>query len=78
MMMDVFNELLDQRPFVPFDLRLPHGEMVPVEHPEFVLMFPDENTVAIKTPKIAEQKSRLRIVNLAVVSEYEVRLTRPQ
>ena len=33
-------QLLDQRPFVPFDVDLNNGRRIPVTHPENVVIFP--------------------------------------
>ena len=38
-------ELLDHRPFVPFDVDLENGHVVTVTHPENVVVFPDRARV---------------------------------
>ena len=38
-------ELLDRRPFVPFEVDLENGRRIPVTHPENVVIFPDRARV---------------------------------
>ncbi len=38
-------ELLDKRPFVPFEVDLENGRRIPVTHPENVVVFPDRARV---------------------------------
>lgn len=37
-------ELLDQRPFVPFDVDLENGRRIQITHPENVTIFPNRQT----------------------------------
>jgi hypothetical protein len=47
MSMDVRRvfELLDHRPFIPFEVDLENGRSIPVTHPENVVIFPDRARV---------------------------------
>ncbi len=38
-------ELLDRRPFFPFEVDLENGHRIPVTHPENVVIFPDRARV---------------------------------
>ncbi len=39
---DAVREKLEARPFAPFQLRLPDGRALPVPHPEFMSIAPDD------------------------------------
>ena len=47
MAMDVARvfQLLDQMPFIPFEVELVSGRRIPVTHPENVVIFPDRARV---------------------------------
>jgi hypothetical protein len=41
------NEMMSARPFRPFAIRLADGELVRVEHPEFIARSPNGRTVVV-------------------------------
>ncbi|HZN68784.1 MAG TPA: hypothetical protein VFB66_26125 [Tepidisphaeraceae bacterium] len=60
------NEMLDARPFRPFALRLADGELVRVEHPEFVARSPGGRTVVVFSPD-----DHMKILDLFLVTSLE-------
>lgn len=44
------REALNRQPFQPFELRLADGRAVPVRHPDFIAISPNNRRVVVFTP----------------------------
>ncbi|HXP59744.1 MAG TPA: hypothetical protein VN829_04585 [Dongiaceae bacterium] len=62
----VYNAL-HERPFKKFSLRLTDGSLIPVPHPEFMLLTQGGRTAVVSTGG-----EHFRIVDLALVTAMEV------
>ena len=60
------NEMLATRPFRPFALRLADGELVRVEHPEFIARSPSGRTVVV-----FGRDDSMKILDLFLVTSLE-------
>ncbi len=63
---DVIDSSLHAQPFKPFSLRLPDGSLVPVPHPEFMVLSRTGRTAAINT-----DGDKYSIVDLGLVTAVE-------
>jgi hypothetical protein len=59
-------EMMGARPFRPFALRLADGELVRVEHPEFIARSPNGRTVVVFGPN-----DRMKILDLFLITSLE-------
>ena len=50
--MDVagIREAITRQPFLPFELRLADGRSLPVRHPDFIMISPNNRRVIVFTP----------------------------
>lgn len=64
---DSVKDTLYARPFVPFFFRLTDGTLIPVAHPEFVLLTQGGRTAIISTGG-----EHFQIVDLALITAMEV------
>ena len=60
-------DALHERPFKKFTLRLTDGSLIPVPHPEFVLLSQGGRTAVVST-----EGEHFRILDLALVTAIEV------
>ena len=60
------NEMMAARPFRPFALRLADGELVRVDHPEFIARSPSGRTVVVFAPD-----DQMKILDLFLVTSLE-------
>lgn len=63
---DVYTTL-QARPFRRFSLRLTDGSLVPVPHPEFILLTQGGRTAVVNT-----EGNKLQILDLALVTAIEL------
>ena len=59
-------EMMDARPFRPFALRLADGELVRVEHPEFIVRSPNGRTVVV-----FGANDQMKILDLFLITSLE-------
>ena len=60
-------DALHDRPFRKFSLRLTDGSLIPVPHPEFILLTQGGRTAVVST-----EGEHFRVVDLALVTAIEV------
>lgn len=60
------NEMMAAKPFRPFALRLADGELVRVEHPEFIARSPSGRTVVV-----FGSDDQMKILDLFLVTSLE-------
>ena len=60
------NEMMAARPFRPFALRLADGELVRVDHPEFIARSPSRRTVVV-----FGSNDQMKILDLFLVTSLE-------
>ena len=60
------NEMMAARPFRPFALRLADGELVRVDHPEFIARSPSGRTVVV-----FGSNDQMKILDLFLVTSLE-------
>lgn len=63
---DTIKETLSTEPFKPFSLRLTDGSLVPVPHPEFILITRGGRTAYVNT-----EGERVKILDLALITAIE-------
>jgi hypothetical protein len=61
------HKTLQARPFRKFSLRLTDGSLIPVPHPEFILLTQGGRTAVVST-----EGESFRILDLALVTAIEV------
>jgi hypothetical protein len=64
---EALKDRLHEQPFRGFALRMPHGRTLPVPHPEFISIEPDEERIAI----VWKGNGGYWTVDLELVSELE-------
>jgi hypothetical protein len=67
---EAIRELLQRRPFEPFEVLMSSGEVHQVKHPEFVVLLPSRLVV---TDPISD-----RVAILSLIHVTEVRMLQPQ
>jgi hypothetical protein len=71
MTIERIKELYDSQPFQPFVLHLADGRELPVHHGEFIAHAPSGRTLVVFQPD-----DRLHIIDLLLVTEVELKLSR--
>ena len=64
---DAIRETLSTEPFKPFSFRLTDGSLVPVPHPEFILI-----TQGGRTAYVNVEGERVKILDLALITAIEI------
>ena len=64
---DAVYTALQERPFRRFSLRLTDGSLVPVPHPEFILLTQGGRTAVVNT-----EGEKVRILDLALATAIEL------
>ena len=64
---ETIKEMLSSEPFKPFSLRLTDGSLVPVPHPEFILI-----TQGGRTAYVNVEGERVKILDLALITAVEL------
>ena len=64
---EAVSNTLHAQPFTPFLLRLTDGSLIPVPHPDFMLLSQGGRTAVVNT-----EGEQLRIVDLSLVTTVEI------
>ena len=68
MTVEQLKKIHQARPFLPFDIYLADGRVVPVDHPELLLINPPGRTIAVAVPD-----GTIEIIDLLLVTSLKGR-----